>query len=133
MVLDDLTLWLETDGVATRATNLFYGYMPDSPDLCITLYEYGGYANEPHMGKTTINLEWPTIHCEARGARNDYTTPRALIQQVVTSFAKIGDTVIGSTKYGAVCAIQPVFPLLDDANQRHLFAVNFQIMKGYSA
>lgn len=132
MLLPDLVLWLENDGVATRAINLFYGYMPTDPDLCVTLYEYGGGRNEPYMGGKTINLEFPSVHAEVRGARDDYDTPRLLIQQVVTSFAKIGDTIIGTTKYGAVQAMQPPFPLADDANFRHVFAVNFSVQKGYS-
>lgn len=132
MLLKDLTLWLELDGIGTRATNLFYGPMPTSPDLLVDLNEYGGLDNEPHMGGSTVNLEFPSVQALVRGARGDYDTPRLLIQQVVTSFAKIGDTVIGVTKYGCVMAKQPPFYLMTDQNFRHVFAVNFHVQKGYS-
>lgn len=132
MLLPDMVTWLVNDGVATAGVTLFRGSMPSSPDLCIVLYEYGGRANEPHMGQRTINLEFPSLHVEVRGVRDDQDTPRLLIQQVVTSFAKIGDTDINGTKYGEVSALQPAFPLMPDADLRYIYAINFKTQKGYS-
>ena len=42
MILEALADKLTTASVATVGTNLFLGMMPDSPDLCVALYEYAG-------------------------------------------------------------------------------------------
>ena len=39
MLLAELTDYLSTNGVGTAGTDLFYGFMPDTPNAAVALYE----------------------------------------------------------------------------------------------
>lgn len=132
MVLLELVTWLASDGIGTAATDLFYGSLDDTPDAQVCLFEYPGLPNEPVMGGTTVRLEFPNVHVEVRGVKDDYDGPRLKIQQVVASFTKIGDQVLSGVQYGAVMALQPAFHLKRDENGRHIFACNFRVQKAFS-
>lgn len=135
MTLPDLTTYLATQGIGTQATTLFYGVMPDTPDACAALFEYGGHS-EPALGGTTINIEWPLIQAVTRGTRQDYDGPRLKAQQIVIAFARIGGVVYapGGVGYKAVMAKNGGVPkwFKQDENFRHYFSVNFEVMKDFS-
>lgn len=135
MVLPDLTAYLALDGIGVSAVTLFYGVLPETPDALVALFEYFGYS-EPVLGGTTVNIEWPLIQARSRGVPGDYDGPRLKLQQVVASFAKIGGVIYapGGVAYKAVIAKNGGVPghLKVDANLRHHFSVNFEVMKDFS-
>lgn len=133
MVLADLALYLEQQGLGTRGTDIFYGVSNPDPDNCIVLFEYDALANEPELGGKTVRLEYPLVQAMTRGIKDEYDAPRLKLQQVVAAFTKIGDEVIGSTYYLAIMAKGGPKHLKQDANFRHYFTCNFQITKDYSA
>lgn len=129
MLLPELVSWLVTDGIGVSGTTLFYGIMPDTPDLCVTLFEYPGLPNEVTLGSTEVNLEIPNVQVVVRGAKQDYDTPRLLIHNVVKSFTKIGETTLLGVRYHAVLARQAPFQVSPDQNFRHIFKCNFRVWK----
>lgn len=135
MVLPDLTAYLVSEGIGVSAVTLFYGVLPETPDALVALFEYFGHS-EPVLGGTTINIEWPLIQVRSRGVAGDYDSPRLKLQQVVASFAKIGSIPysVGGVGYKAVIAKNGGVPghLKVDANLRHHFSVNFEVMKDFS-
>lgn len=133
MVLSDLTAYLETQGIGTRSVNLFYGILPDTPDACVTLFEYGGAANEPDTGGTTNRVEFPRVQALCRGVKDDYDGPRQKIQDVVVAFTRIANQVLYGVHYKAVAALQPPGKLRQDNNFRFEFTCNFEVTKGFSA
>lgn len=133
MVLAELVTYLATQSIGTAATDLFYGLMPESPDACVVLYEYGGMPNEPDLGTPNTRLEFPRVQVVTRGVKNDYDGPRLKAQDVVTALTKIANQTLSGVSYKAVQAIQPPFFLRRDDNFRVEFACNFQVTKGYSS
>lgn len=135
MVLPDLTTYLATQSIGTAAVDLFYGVMPEAPDAVVVLFEYFGHS-EPTLGGTTINIEWPLIQARSRGIANDYDGPRLKLQQVVAAFARIGGVAysVGGVGYKAVIPKGGGVPghIKLDANFRHHFTVNFEVMKDFS-
>lgn len=130
MLLPELVSWLVGDGLGlTAATNLFYGILPDTPDLCVCLFEYPGLPNEITLGSTEVSQEIAHVQATVRGARQDYDTPRLLIHNIVKSFTKIGETNILGVRYGAVMARQAPFQVSPDDNFRHIFKCNFRVWK----
>lgn len=133
MVLKELATYLQGQGLGTMGTNLFYGFMPPDPDICLVLYEYGGLPLEPDMGTPNPRIEYPLIQVVVRGsADEDQDAPRLKIQQAVTALTKIGDQSLSGVQYLAVMAKQAPFFLKRDENFRFYFACNFQVMKDYS-
>ena len=133
MVLPDLVLYLEQQGLGVRAVDIFYGVSNPEPDACIVLYEYDALPNEPELGGETVRLEFPLVQAMTRGVANEYDLPRLKLQQVVAAFTKIGDELINGTYYLAALAKGGPRHLKQDANFRHYFTCNFQITKDYSA
>lgn len=133
MVLVECTTYLATQSIGTVGTNLFYGILPDTPDACVTLFEYGGMPNEPNMGTGTTRLVFPRIQAVARGIKDDYDGPRVKIQDVVTAFTLIANQNLSGIKYLAILALSDPFFLRRDDNFRVEFVCNFQVTKAYSA
>lgn len=134
MLLGDLAEYLEAQGIGTRATNLFYGLLPEDPDALVTMYEYPGLPNEPNLGQATVNLEFPRVQVITRGVKDDYDTPRQKAQDVVTALTRIANAAIvsGGVQYKAVMALNAPAFYRRDANFRVLFTTNFQVTKGYT-
>lgn len=130
MVLQDLTLFLEQQGIGTRGTDIFYGNMPPTPDAVVVLYEYGG-VSETDMGRGRIRAEYPMVQVAVRGARQDYDTPRTRIKAVLDAFATIGDTLVNGVTYGEVTPSGAVRDAGEDDNLRQIFTCNLRVMKDY--
>lgn len=134
MILADVAEYLENQGIGTRATNLFYGILPESPDALVTMYEYAGMANEPKMGQGVTSLEFPRIQLVTRGVKDDYDGPKLVGLNIVTVLAKVANMPISSSgvRYLSISHINgPQFFRRDD-NFRILFSINFQVYKDYS-
>lgn len=57
----DIAEFLEDASVGTVGTDIFVGQMPDSPDNCITVYQYAG--QKPQLG---LDLEEPGLQIRVR-------------------------------------------------------------------
>lgn len=133
MLLPEITAYLAGQSLGlTEATNLFYAVKPtgdDIPDAIVVVYEYPGLPNEPVLGGTTVNIEFPSIQVMCRGTRDNYVTPRALLQSVIASLTKIGEQTLSGTKYHAVQCHIPPSTLRQDANQRFELVASFRVVK----
>lgn len=61
MLLDELASYMQTNGIGTLGTDLFAGQLPESPDACVALYEYGGLAPEHSIGGGPAKFERPRL------------------------------------------------------------------------
>jgi len=130
MVLDEIGAYLATALSLTVATNLFLGSTPDTPDACVTVFEYGGIGPEHTLGQDHA-IQKPRVQIVCRGASNDYATPRTQAKAAYTAMHFTGQTLSG-TRYLRSEAIDEPFPLNRDANSRWLIACNYEIWKDYS-
>ena len=136
MVLPELTTYLAAYSPSlglTGGTNLFYGIMPPTPDLCVALFEYGSTPPEITVGATVIGFEDPRIQVRVRGVKDDYDTPRLLLNKIVEALVKIQEQTLSGTQYHAVLPKQSPFMLLMDDNFRLTFACNFEVTKDWSS
>lgn len=132
--LAEIAKYLQDNSLGTLGTDLFTGFMPDSPDLCTVIYETGGAAPEGQFGVNGIAFENPSIAIHVRGVTNDYDTPRARIESVYRKLQQLWATTItasgsGPTYYYSTQAIQSPQVLSRDAQNRWKFVVNFRISK----
>lgn len=62
---------------------LFFSFMPDSPDACITVYDTGGWQPSPYLPRKD-----PTFQFRFRAA--DYDAAQSLIKRIADYFVPEG-------------------------------------------
>lgn len=100
-ILEALGAYIDTNrGDLTIATNLFLSKMPDTPDVCVCIYENQGSGPLMTFGATAIQVDRPSVQISVRAARDDYATARDLAQALrtlvsgITNVSSSGVTII---------------------------------------
>lgn len=127
-MLEALAARLQSDGVATLATDLFLGMMPNSPDECLALYEYAGESPLEVLIDNTATLERPSVQVMSRAGRNDYPTARALIVSARDSLTAIVNETISGSTFLRVHALSSINALGVDENERPRFTLSVQVV-----
>ena len=122
MILDDLATHLQAQGVGTVSVDIFKGQLPDQPDNCVALFEYGGEGMPLHWSG-----EFPSVQVRVRN--KSYSTGRAKIEAVVTALHGLTEHIAGATRYLLLQAKQSPASIGRDQNNRQEFVVNFSVIK----
>lgn len=114
---------LVTPDLGIIGETLFYSFLPDSPDNCITIYDTGGWAKDPDITRTD-----PTFQFVFRGA--GYDEAQSLIKKFKDWFIPDGIPkklfYIGSYYIHLAQPLQAApFYLGRDKNSRDKFTWNF--------
>ena len=126
MILEALGDYLNGKEGLTQGTNLFLSKMPDTPDLCVTIYEYEGMAPSEHFGGNPYDVDQPRIQVVVRGARDDYPTARDKLHAVRALLSDLTDVTISTTKILRVASLGAYLPLGLDDRDRPRLSANFQ-------
>lgn len=135
MMLPDIAEYLIAQGMESGGFTVKYGYLPETPDNVVTMYEYLGLPDEPNLGKGTTNLEYPRVNIVVRGTANEYDIPRQKGQAIKTAMARVVNMAIAASgvQYKAIQHLNGPAFLRRDANFRVLFTSNYQVSKEYEA
>lgn len=126
----DIATYIDTELASlTLGTNLFIGRMPDTPDNCVTLYEYGGSVPDNTMGTSAPSLENPSIQVAVRSTT--YAGAVTTIRSIWDKLEAVVDEDLSGTRYNRISANQSPFPLDRDTSDRILFVQNFDVTKAY--
>jgi len=125
-MLEALADRLRTASVAYSATDLFIGLMPDSPDLCVSIYEYSGVTPLEVLSDNSATLERPSVQVMVRASRNDYPAARTLIASVRDTLTAISNETISSERFLRVRQLSSINSLGTDDNDRPLFTLSLQ-------
>lgn len=106
----------------TLGTNLFVSYEPDSPDLCVTLFDSGGFPPD-----ASVNYERPTVMARIRGAKGGYAAAYARAEYIKTVLDRNGHETVNGTVYTGIWAMGDINSLGYDENERPVFSLNFRI------
>jgi hypothetical protein len=78
-VLEALGAYIDTARTdLTIGTNLFLSKMPESPDLCVCVYEYQGFGPMMTFGSKAIQIDRPAVQIAVRAGRDNYVAARNL-------------------------------------------------------
>ena len=115
---------------ASSATGLEFGVdlfcflQPDSPDQCVTIFDTGGYPNQPNY-----RLEMPTIQVRVRGAPKKYRDAYTIAESVREVLRETHNTSVNGTKYIGFWVMSDIFPLGYDEKNRPEFSINFRLQR----
>lgn len=126
MILEALADRLTSASVATVGTNLFLGMMPDSPDLCVALFEYAGAPPLEVLRDNDATLERPGIQVLVRAGRNDYPIARDLTNTIRNTLTGITDEEISGVRFLRVSALSAVNSTGTDEKDRPQFTLSMQ-------
>lgn len=124
MILEALADKLTSASVATVGANLFIGLMPNTPDVCVSLYEYAGAAPLEVMQDTAATLERPSVQVMARASRNDYPTAQQLMTAVRDCLTGITDETISGVRFLRVNQNSAINHIGTDENDRPGFTLS---------
>lgn len=124
MMLEALADKLTSASVATVGSNLFIGIMPNSPDVCVSLYEYAGSPPLEVLRDNAATLERPSVQVIVRASRNDYPTARDLITDVRDSLTSITDETISNVRFLRVNQNSAINAVGTDENDRPMFTLS---------
>lgn len=130
-LLDDIGAHLASQiGSLTLGTNLFLSRLPDEPDTCVAVFEYGGDEPVATMNGTSLPIvEQPRVQVLTRAS--GYSSARTLSISVFSALESlVNDSSLASgDTYLRFAALQSPFPLERDSDDRVLIAQNFRVQK----
>jgi hypothetical protein len=124
-VLNEIAAQLATLGLGTVGTTIHIGMMPETPDVCCAVYEYGGPPSDLGFGVSGVQHETPGVQVVFRGSPGDYATPRTSAGTAHNGLAAVQGTTLSGTAYLTIRPVQSPFPLKRDANDRVYIACNY--------
>jgi hypothetical protein len=124
-ILEVVGSYIDTNTAALIAgTNLFYGKMPETPDLCVAVYEYTGTPPHETMGSSAFVIDRPSIQVVVRAGRDDYPSARNLAQDLRILLAAVTDTTISGLRVLRLASTGSVVSLGTDDLDRPRIAFN---------
>jgi len=127
-ILEAVGDYLVAQGQGTLGTNLFLSLLPDSPDVCVSLYESSGGEPRYVMSVSGQVVDQPNLQVICRATRDDYPTARDKAETI----RQLLEDVVGLSQSGVqILSIVPtgsVNPLGVDPEHRPLVSVNFRCM-----
>jgi hypothetical protein len=123
-LLADIVSILQTAGIGTAGTNLFYSTMPPTPDLCVCVYSYAGRSPS-----RIPRYEQPGLQIKVRGAAEGYDAAETKMQSVLSTLHGKGSFTVSTNKYKAILATGSPFFMGFDENKRPMIVCNFAVIK----
>lgn len=133
LLLNDMLDYLTSGSVGlTSGTNLFGGFMPETPNFAVAVYESGGLGPLYAMnaGPGTAAVERPRVQVVARST--DYRKARQAMHNVFQLLDMLPRRTINGTQYHWGSAVQSPFLFGRDDAERVMIACNFDIVKDLS-
>lgn len=124
-ILEAAGAQLVTDGVGTLASNIFLGILPESPDLCIGVFEYAGLPPYETFNDGGLSLDRPNVQVLVRGPRNDYVAARDKAVAARNSLAKLANVSVSGVTVLRLSPSTSVNAIGYDDNDRPMFSVSF--------
>lgn len=135
-LLDAVASYLASANIGlTVGTNLFKATLPDSPDVAVAIFEWGGQENvktfAPLPGMAI--LERPVFQVLVRGARENvvagsYSAARALAESIYRKLDGYVGTLSNVSYKAIVCESNPYY-IQTDYNARPHIGMDFQAVK----
>lgn len=131
--VQDLAVFIETQGHGTRAMDLFQDVLPDAPDACVAVRSTPGAPSEGQFGSDALKFESPRAAIWVRAGREDVAAARTKAHAIYKDVGKIQAETVNGTFHHMVRVLQPPFLLKHDEQGRPIFAFNVEGEKEVAA
>lgn len=120
-LVENLTAYLQAQGIGTEAVDLFIGTMPDALDNCVMVDQSGGVTPDRYLP-----IKKPTVQISVRNT--SFLTGLDKISAIYNLLHQKGDDLaleIGGVDVMRIDAMGEPGHLGQDDSSRHLFSCNF--------
>lgn len=120
----DIAQHLEDNGFGTTSAPLptiFIGYLPDTPDSCIAVYDSAGRPSELH------GIDQPNFQIVVRD--KSYSAASTIIENIQALLQFTTNTTINGTFYMNISNLQSPFSTGRDSDLRVIFNQNYITQK----
>lgn len=118
--IDDITQYLEDEGVGTIGTDLFKSYMPDRGDgTSVAVLERGGTEPDPYLP-----TKEPTFQVLVRA--NDFSTGRTKLDAVRSALHRTANLSQGDTYFYFILATSEGGHIGRNDRGQDEFSINFR-------
>lgn len=125
-ILEAVGTYLQTGTYGTAGTNMFYGVLPESPDVCIGVFEYEGLAPMFTMGTAGIEIDRPSVQILVRASRDDYPTARDKADNIRKYLSSVANQDLSGIRVLRIEPVGSVMPMGVDKNSRPIISSNFR-------
>ena len=131
MITTDIAAYLQTAGLGTVGTDIFKGYIPESPNDCTVLFQRGGQP--PEVVRTPVALEYPELHVIVRrDGDTAYEDAMGMANDIMIALHTLYEQTINARRYLYIRALSSPTLLRYDYSQRppHVYvAIDFAVTK----
>lgn len=125
--IEDIGAYLQTSGVGTLGTNIFYSdFSPGSQD-CIAIIAQPGRPQK-NTASGDMKLQRPELGVRVRNTSDDTALEKAV--SICNLLNLKVNTTIGSTRFKRIEAISEPFFIGQSKNKSFIYSVNFEINIG---
>ena len=129
MLLPEIGTYLDAQTSLTLGTNLMLSRLPDTPDVCVALFEYSGRLPQHTFG---TNSAWELPRFQVQIRDDDYATARTMAQTCYNALTFTNQTLTG-VRYMRCEPLQSPFLLRRDENERVILIFNCEAWKDLSS
>ena len=125
--IEDIGTYLQTSGIGTVGTDIFYTGFDASVHNCITLYTQPGLPEEIYLTKD-LTLRKPELGVRVRNSSDSAAYQKAY--DIYNLLDMLVNTPLGSTRFKRIKAIADPFFLEQDLNYYYIYSINFNVSIG---
>ena len=140
MILDDLGLYLQAQGLGTRGSTIFEGRIPPEPpgsgivDQILVLFSVPGLGVLHVHDDAGAGVEQPVVQVRLRGsaAQGGYAAMWSKATQAFLALDSVRNQVLNGTFYQSILALQSPFGFPEDQYERPYVLFNVRCAKALS-
>lgn len=117
----DIAEYLQTQAIGTVGTNIFVGYLPDTPTTAIAIYDTAGRPSQIH------EIDRPNFQVVVRDT--SYLNAATKIQSIQALLQNLTNTTINGQFYADISNLQAPFSIGRDEEKRVEFRQNYVTIK----
>lgn len=130
MMLEEVGGYLEDQLVGTVGTDIYYSFMPDTPDVSISLYEAPSDDSVHTFGQgTDAFADSLSLQIRARCSANDYPSGRNKIELAIRALDKLANVTLDGAYYYRIQKSSGPFVIDKDSQDRQILAANFDVYR----
>lgn len=126
--LDENISWLIRPSTTSlnQIPNLYIMDMPDLPDSCVAVYQYGGETPEQTFGNSSV-IKKPRMQVTVRNLRSDVALSQS--EEIYDLLKEIKEQDINGTHYMRVTPVSEPSELGPDSGGRERVVCNYSVWK----